>query len=135
MDIEWDTYKIISDYEVINVLNTDIVDLRTSPSQEIMDKCINRLSSGLYNAATTSKQRIVNTDISEEVILPFINILDECDVAMKRFLSGQTESDEWNAIRSIVLRENKLFNDTKNAKKWSTLLTRNDSKKIWEVIN
>ena len=117
------------------MLNTDIVDSRTSPSQEIMDKCINRLSSGLYNAATTSKQRIVNTDISEEVILPFINLLDECDVAMKRFLSGQTESDEWNAIQSIVLRENKLFNDTKNAKKWSTLLPRNDSKKISEVIN
>ena len=95
LDIEWDTYKIISDYEVINMLNTDIVNLRTSPSQEIIDKCINQLSSGLYNAATTSKQRIVNTDISEEVILPFINLLH---VAMKRFLSGQTESDEWNAI-------------------------------------
>ena len=112
LTVEWDTYRIISDYEIVNMLNTDLTDLRISPTQVIMDKCINRLSSALYKAAKDSTQRDVDAGIPEGVILPFTILLDECDDAMRRFLSGQTRSEDWNAIRSVVLQANKHFNDT-----------------------
>ena len=62
-DVDWNSYERISNNEV-GVLRDSILLLADSPSQSLMDTCLNKLSKSLHNVAKTCsmKQDVEETD-------------------------------------------------------------------------
>ncbi len=61
--------------------------------------------------------------------------LDEADESLARYLGGFSGVEDWHAARSLVVNENKKFHFGKVAKKWSDVISKGDSKELWNKIN
>ena len=109
-----------------------------SPTQEILDGSINKLSTVLHNAANTCivQENTRNHGTSTEFVdLTFNDLLKESDKALSKYLTGAAGADEWHTAKSIVLKENKKVHFDKIANHWASLIPTQDSKQIWEAIN
>ena len=133
-DVDWNSYERISNNE-IGMLRDSILQLADSPSQSLMDTCLNKLSKSLHNVAKTCsmKQAVELTDEGTDV--PFKHLLDEADESLARYLGGVSGVEDWHAARSLVVNENKKFHFSKEAKKWTDVISKGDSKELWNKIN
>ena len=137
-NVNWENYKKIATTE-IELARDLFSQLHVSPSQDQLDCCVTRLSDSLYNTATSC---IINTPTSKEENneLDLINtslqlLLDKSTSAYDRFIHGSSSADDWHAARLLAVKENKKVYFSREAKKWTTVMSNSDTKEIWNRIN
>ena len=136
-DVNWGNYKAIATHE-IELLHDSILEVGRSPTRELLDGSINKLSTVLHNAANTCivQENTRNHGTSTEVVnLPFNDLLKESDRALSKYLTGAAGADEWHTAKPIALKENKKVHFGKIVKHWASLISTQDSEQIWEAIN
>ena len=137
-NVNWENYKKIATTE-IELARDLFSQLHVSPSQDQLDCCVTRLSDSLYNTATSC---IINTPTSKEENneLDLINtslqlLFDKSTSAYDRFIHGSSSADDWHAARLLAVKENKKVYFSREAKKWTTVMSNSDTKEIWNRIN
>ena len=133
-EVDWDKYKEIALREIVP-LRDQVVDVTNSPSQNGLDSCIQKLSSALYKTAKTCTERNCIGDSSDDLELPFKDLLEKSDKALTRYISGVAGADDWHTAKALVLNENKKHYFGKITEKWSKAIASNDAKSIWEAID
>ena len=133
-DVDWNSYEQISNNEV-ELLRDSMLQLEDAPSQSLMDSCLNKLSKALHNVAKTCSIGQDVEEIDERTDLPLKRLLDDADESLARYLDGVSGVEEWHAARSLVVNENKKLHSGKVAEKWSNVISKGDSKELWNKIN
>lgn len=132
-DVNWEDYAALAQSE-IDTLQTHISSIETSPTESGLNRCINKLSTALYNAARTcTKKDEAGTPATLE--LPFQNLLEQSDEALSQFISGQTGAEDWHAAKALVLKENKKHHFGAISKQWATAMASKDAKEVWNLID
>ena len=134
-NVNWRNYKQIAETEV-DLLHPHISDMANAPTQSLLDNCVEKLSTALYNTAKScsslSSPSVQDDKLSE---IPFQNLLEKSDEALSRHLSGAASSEHWHAARLLAVEETKKMHFGKISNKWSRLLSQRNSKELWNEIN
>ena len=134
-DVNWDNYKHIAKNE-IDLLSSSVSDLAATPSQSLLDRCLKKITTALYNTAKSCSNNSQSAAVEEEITdIPFKHILEESDRALSKYLEGAGSAQDWHAARLLAVAETKKMHFEKISNKWSKLMTKTDSKELWDKIS